>query len=169
MPYSSQTGKQDLIAKHHATMALPFLISKFACIGIMPKSYCAALCRHHCTSLQNLSSEAPAWGSLDSLWTHTYQSCCNKYCIVSSSRHGVASFQKKTQPVHHPYGPLYRRRLKVDGEPQCCPENVGNVNCQLGLRILYTVQKISQALCSTVCTFWLIHLYKYSISSSIWP
>lgn len=58
MQPSSQTGKQDLITKQHAAVALPFLLSKFVCVVITPpERYHVALCRHRGTSPQTWVQE----------------------------------------------------------------------------------------------------------------
>lgn len=92
--------------------------------------------------------------SLGSLWT---QSWCNKHHSVSTSRHGIASFQKNKH-IHHPCGPLYRRRLGGDGESVLSWKR----------RILYSGQKIFSLSRSTIYTFWLVHPW-YSRIAVVWP
>lgn len=90
-----EAGPDNKTSCYHG---LPFLISRFARVGITPKRYCVALCRHHCTSPQNFRPETSALGSLVSLWTHTV--CINPAAIntmvsLLAGRHDVAGFGKK--------------------------------------------------------------------------
>lgn len=89
------------------------------------------------------------------------KSCCNKHHSVSSGRQDLSGFQNNSSSLWSCW-----RRLDVCEEPQCCPENVGNIRCKSGLRVLHSVQKISQPSCSIVYTFWLINQW-YIITLSI--